>query len=143
MTVVFAVLLFVGVGAIAVIHAMWGLGYNWPEADEGALVRAVVGDGRRRMPPAWQCHGVAAALALLALWPFVMLGRAEETWVQSVTYAIAGVFLARGVAGFTPTWRSHFRDEPFATRNKRYYSPYCLLMGASFVALLAGELERQ
>ena len=30
MTVLFAFLLFVGVGVLAVIHAMWGLGYNWP-----------------------------------------------------------------------------------------------------------------
>ena len=103
MTVLFAFLLFVGVGAFAVIHALWGLGYNWPEATEEALARSVVGDGRRRMPPAWQCYAVAVVLALVALWPFVMLGRDEEPWVQSVTFIIAGVFVARGVAGYTPT----------------------------------------
>jgi len=47
------------------------------------------------------------------------------------------------VAGYTVTWRSHFRDEPFATRNRRYYSPYCLLMGIGYLSLLAGEMERQ
>ena len=143
MTVLFACLLFVGVGVLAVIHAMWGLGYSWPEANEQALVRAVVGDGRRYMPAPWQCYAVAVVLALVALWPFVMLGRDEETWVQSVTFIIAGVFVARGVAGYTVTWRSHFRDEPFATRNRRYYSPYCLLMGIGYLSLLAGEMERQ
>jgi Protein of unknown function (DUF3995) len=132
-TVLFAFLLFVGVGVLAVIHAMWGLGYNWPEASEEALARSVVGDGRRHMPPAWQCYAVAA----------VMLGRDEEAWVQSVTFIIAGVFVARGVAGYTVTWRGHFRDEPFATRNRRYYSPYCLLMGIGYLSLLAGEMERQ
>ena len=39
MTVLFAVLLFIGVGVLAVIHAMWGLGYNWPEATEEALAK--------------------------------------------------------------------------------------------------------
>jgi hypothetical protein len=122
MTVLFAVLLFLGVGVLAVIHAMWGLGYNWPEANEEAL---------------------AGVLALVALWPFVLLGRDELPWVQAVTFSIAGVFVARGVAGYTPTWRGHFRDEPFATRNRRYYSPYCLLMGVGYLSLLAGEMERQ
>ena len=64
----------------------------------------MVGDGRRRMPPSWACFGVAVMLALVAAWPFVLLGRPEEPWAQSVTYAVAGVFVARGVAGFTPTW---------------------------------------
>jgi nicotinamide riboside transporter PnuC len=143
MSFVLALLLFVGIGAIAVIHVLWGLGYNWPEANEEALARSVVGDGRRRMPSAWQCYAVAAALAVLAVWPFVLLGRDEEPWAQAVTFIGAGIFMARCVAGYTPTWRMHFRDEPFATRNRRYYSPYCLLMGIGYLALLAGEMERQ
>jgi Protein of unknown function (DUF3995) len=143
MTVLFAFLLFVGVGAVAVIHALWGLGSNWPEADEEALARSVVGDGRRRMPSTWQCFAVAGILTLVALWPFVMLGRDDEPWVLAVTFTIAGVFVVRGLAGYSPRWRSHFHDEPFATRDKRYYSPYSLLMGVSYLALLAGEMERQ
>jgi hypothetical protein len=46
------------------------------------------------------------------------------------------------MAGYSPRWREHFRDEPFATRDRRYYSPYCLLMGVGYLALLAGEMER-
>ncbi len=143
MTVLFACLLFLGVGGIAVIHGLWGLGSTWPEANAEALARSVVGDGRRHMPAPWQCFAVAGLLALIALWPFVMLGRDEEPWVLAVTFAIAGVFVVRGMAGYSPRWRSHFRDEPFATRDKRYYSPYCLLMGVSYLALLAGEMERR
>ena len=77
---------------------------------EEALARSVVGDGRRRMPPSWACFGVAVMLALVAAWPFVLLGRPEEPWAQSVTYAVAGVFVARGVAGFTPTWKGYFLE---------------------------------
>ena len=51
MTVLFAFLLFVGVGAIAVINAMWGMGYNWPEASEEVLV---VSTGRA---PVWLSGG--------------------------------------------------------------------------------------
>ena len=142
MTLVLALLLFLGVGATAVVHALWGLGSSWPEADQEALARSVVGDGRRRMPPAWACFAVALGLALVALWPFVMLGRDEVPWVLATSFAIAGIFILRGLAGYSPRWRSRFADEPFATRDKRYYSPFCLLIGVGYLALLAGEMER-
>jgi Protein of unknown function (DUF3995) len=135
-------MLFVGVGAVAVIHALWGMGSHWPEASEEALVRAAVGDGRRRMPPAWQCFAVALVLAAMAIWPWYALGRMSDPAVLAGTYVVAGIFMARGVAGYSVRWRAHFTDEPFATRNRRYYSPYCLLMGVGYIALVAGELER-
>jgi len=142
MNTVLALLLFVGVGAVAVVHAMWGLGSTWPEASQEALARGVVGDGRKRMPPPWQCFAVAILLALVALWPWYVLGRSSEPAVLTGTFAIAGVFVARCWAGYSPRWRAHFHDEPFARRDKRYYSPYCLLLGVSYLALLAGEMER-
>ena len=94
MNAVLAFLLFIGVGAIAVVHALWGLGSSWPEANQEALARGVVGDGRRRMPPAWQCFAVAALLALVALWPWYVLGRGSEPTVLTGTFAIAGAVCA-------------------------------------------------
>ena len=142
MTALMALLLTIGVGAIAVIHAMWGMGSHWPEANEEALALSVVGDGRRRMPPPWQGFAVALALAAMALWPWDVLGRIDDNLVLAGTYAIAGVFMARGIAGFSARWRAQFTTEPFATRNRRYYSPYCLLLGVGYIALVAGELDK-
>jgi len=142
MTALMALLLTIGVGAIAVIHVMWGLGSHWPEASEEALARSVVGDGRRRMPPSWQCFLVALVLAVMALWPWYALGRVAEPAVLAGSYMIAGIFVARGIAGFSHRWRAHFTIEPFATRNRRYYSPYCLLLGVGYIALVAGELDK-
>lgn len=142
MNTVLALLLFVGVGAIAVVHALWGLGGTWPEPNQEALARGVVGDGRKHMPPPWQCFAVAVLLALVALWPWYVLGRSSEPAVLTGTFAIAGAFVARGWAGYSPRWRSIFYDEPFARRDKRYYSPYSLLLGVSYLALLAGEMEQ-
>lgn len=138
-----AILLFLGVGAAAAVHLLWGLGSTWPEANAEALARSVVGDGRRRMPSSRQCFAVAALLALVALWPFVMIGRGEVPLVLAVSFAIAGLFIVRGLAGYSPRWRGRFSDEPFATRDRRYYSPFCLLMGVGYLAVLAGEMERQ
>ena len=142
MTALMALLLTIGVGAVAVIHVVWGFGSHWPEASEEALARSVVGDGRRRMAHSWQCCLVALVLAVMALWPWYVLGRIAEPAVLAGTYMIAGIFVARGIAGFSHRWKAHFTVEPFATRNRRYYSPYCLLLGVGYIALVAGEMDK-
>ncbi|MBV8394501.1 MAG: DUF3995 domain-containing protein [Alphaproteobacteria bacterium] len=141
MRALLALLLFVAVGAIAFIHFRWGRGSTWPEADEEQLARAVVGDGRRRMPSPLACYIVAALLALVALWPLYALDHAGELLTLQITFGIAGIFVARGLAGYSRRWREHFTAEPFATRDRRYYSPLCLLLGAAYAALVIGEIK--
>ena len=46
------------------------------------------------------------------------------------------VFAGRGIAGYVPVWRARFPREPFATYDRRYYSPLCLILAAAFAALL-------
>ena len=89
MTVLMALLLTIGVGAVAVIHVVWGLGSHWPEASEEALARSVVGDGRSRMPPPWQCFLVALVLGVMALWPWYVLGRIDRPAVLAGTYRMS------------------------------------------------------
>lgn len=64
------------------------------------------------MPPAWQCFAVALVLAVMALWPWYALGRIHEPTVLAGTYMIAGIFVARGIAGFSHRWKAHFTTEP-------------------------------
>ncbi len=142
MTALLAFLLLLGVGAIAAVHALWGLGSHWPEASEEALARSVVGDGRRRMPASWLCFAVALVLAIFAVWPIYALGFASDLVALQGSFVIAGIFIARGLAGYSRPWREHFTDEPFATRNRRYYSPLCLLLGMAYIALVSGELGK-
>ena len=54
--------------------------------------------------------------------------------------AVAFVFLARGIAGFTPAWRRLTPEQPFASLDVRYYSPLCLAIGSGFAALAITEL---
>ena len=58
---------------LAVAHAWWAMGGIWPAASEPDLARAVIGDGRIRMPPPWQCAAVALVLAAVAAWPWVVM----------------------------------------------------------------------
>ena len=50
---------------IAALHAYWGMGGTWPEHNAADLARAVVGDGRTRMPPPWSCFAVAVLLLMV------------------------------------------------------------------------------
>ena len=99
MTAVLAFLLFVGVGAIAVVHALWGLGSTWPEANEEALARGVVGDGRKRDAAAvavlrrGRRAGAGRAVAL------VVLGRELGAGVLTGTFTIAGTFVGPRLGG--------------------------------------------
>ena len=126
--------------AIAGLHAYWGLGGLWPAKSPAELARAVVGDGRTRMPPAWSCFTVAALLALVALWPWLLLRHPVSQLVIAVGVVFAAVFLIRGLAGYSPRWRRRHWAEPFATRDRRLYSPLCMVLATGFMVLLSREM---
>jgi Protein of unknown function (DUF3995) len=131
---------------IAVLHAAWGLGSHWPAGSAEALAKSAVGTpGIRRMPGPASCLTVAVLLAGVASWPLFASGLLPEAWPPPWLTQIAGagivaVFLGRGIAGFTRAWRQRFPEQPFATFDRRYYSPLCLALGAGYlVILIAGR----
>jgi hypothetical protein len=126
---------------IAAAHAWWAFGRIWPAASEAALARAVIGDGRVRMPPPWQCAAVAGALVVVAAWPWVIVARPDSQLVLIGSVVIGAVFFIRGSAGYSPRWRGHFTAEPFRTRDFYLYSPLCLALGVGFIALLTREMR--
>ena len=134
-----AVVLSLVVFAISFIHFQWGRGSHWPEANEEALARAVVGDGRRHMPPPIACIAVSAVLVLVALWPLCVVTGVTDLPVPQTSVTIGGVFVGRGLAGYVPRWRELFSDEPFTTRDKRFYSPLCIVLGLGYAALGAAD----
>ncbi len=119
--------------ALAVLHVLWGIGFWFPIEDEAQLVRAVAGFAdAEEMPGAVPCALVAVALfmAVTCLWwppgPFRFLALA----------VIGVMFVARGAVAFTPFWRKLTPVEPFATLDRKYYGPLCLVMGLGFFASL-------
>ena len=122
---------------IAALHAYWGTGGTWPERNAADLARAVVGDGRTRMPPPWSCFAVAALLLVVAAWPWAMLLAPDSEPALVFGIVAAAIFFVRGSAGYSPRWRQRFSTEPFATRDMRFYSPLCLALATGMMALLA------
>jgi hypothetical protein len=126
---------------LAVAHGWWAVGGIWPAASEPDLARAVIGDGRTRMPPPWQCAGVAAALIVVAAWPWVIVAWPDSPFVLIGSIVVGAVFFLRGAAGYGPRWRARFKAEPFRTRDFYIYSPLCLALGVAFIALLTREMH--
>jgi hypothetical protein len=138
---VIAIALVLVLTVIAGLHAYWGRGGLWPAATEDALIATVIGNARaKRMPSPGLCLLVALAIAVTAIWPLLLVlssGTAVlRGLLQSGGFAIMAVFLLRGVAGFLPAWRRLHPREPFASYDRLYYSPLCLLIAAGYAALL-------
>lgn len=140
-----AVLLAVLLLAIAALHLAWAAGSTFPAASERDLARMVAGfEGQEHMPPRPASALVAVALATAA---YVALALASlcawPLWGWSLAAAgiiLAFVFLARGVAAYLPAWRAKVPQEPFATLDRRYYGPLCLVIGAGFTLLATGTM---
>jgi hypothetical protein len=129
--------------ALAALHAYWGLGGRWPGHDERSLVELVVGRTRAmRMPGFVASMLVTAALlaaavlaALQARLIFVDFGVPAERLVQTGFWIVFAVFALRGLAGLIPQVFAYAQGTPFATLNRIFYSPLCLLIAAGFAAI--------
>lgn len=136
--IAFAIFLFLT--AVAGLHVLWGTGVRWPGKTDAELVSKAVGSKSGKMPTPNQCY--LAALAIYIPGPIALtLAGLIDASVTASTIPLAGsaaalVFLGRGIAGYVPAWRERFPREPFATLDRRYYSPLCLLIAAGFLILL-------
>ena len=135
-------LTFVPLLMVALAHFLWSLGKTWPIRDETLLARTVIGTpGATRMPNrlltlAVSLLTLAAGIVALSLadhasggWPLTLLG-----------VGLAAIFIGRGILGYTPGWRARFPAEPFATLDRKNYSPLCLWTGTGFLILVAMRL---
>lgn len=141
MTAAIAIALASLLAVIAGLHAYWGCGGLWPAATEDELIATVIGDAQaKRMPSPGLCLLVALAIAVTAIWPLLLIWVSDAAALRRLIlvggFAIMAVFLLRGVAGFLPAWRRLHPREPFASYDRRYYSPLCLLIAAGYAVLL-------
>ncbi len=135
-SIVFVILLTVGLA-----HLLWSIGSRWPIKDPELLARTVVGrPGVSRVPRLASL--VVAVLVLAAGVSALSLADhdAGDWWLTAIGVALAIVFIGRGALGYTAGWRAQFPLEPFATNDRRVYSPLCLIVGAGFLILVIMRL---
>ena len=132
-----AALVFIPLLAVAIAHFLWSIGRTWPIKDADLLVRTVVGrPGVTRMP---RLASFVVAVAILAA-GIIALSLADRTaggtLLNILGLLLGAIFIARGIAGYTPQWRAVFPGEPFATLDRKTYSPLCLFIGVGFLLLV-------
>jgi hypothetical protein len=134
-------LVFIALLAVSIAHFTWAFGGAWPIRDKAMLARTVIGrPGVTHVP---RLASLVVAIIVLAA-GIVALALADKTgggpWLTALGAAIGLVFLARGVAGYTQRWRAAFPEEPFATLDRRNYSPLCLFVALGFFILVVLRL---
>jgi Protein of unknown function (DUF3995) len=143
-TLAISLALFASLAAIAALHAYWAKGGAWPARDAGGLAEYVIGaPGRPGMPPAGITWMTSAALAATALDGLALGFRITPAIDRLATWAgvgFVGVFAVRGVAGYTKIWRSAHPGEIFALLDRRFYSPFCILVAEGFFTLVSERL---
>jgi len=134
-------LMFVALLAVSVAHLVWTFGSTWPIRDERLLAQTVIGYKDARHVPRGTAFGVFA-LTLLA--GIMAVALADETsggiWLSGIGLALAVVFLARGILGYTSAWAERRPEPSFRFNDRRVYSPLCLAVGVGFLALVALRL---
>lgn len=137
MSMLIAALIFVVLLAVAIAHFLWSIGSRWPIRDPELLARTVIGKpGITRVPKL-----ASFVISLLVLAAGVLaLSLADHTaggwWLTLIGVALAAVFLGRGAIGYTERWRATFSEEPFATLDRKNYSPICIALGAGYLLLV-------
>ena len=137
-----SVLTFLPLMLLALAHLFWALGTNWPIRSEELLAQAVIGRaGITRMPSRWLTLGMALLLFAAAVVAMGLAGHDDGGLVRTILGALLAVaFVARGVLGYTAGWRARYPAEPFATLDRKNYSPLCLWIGAGFLILVVMRL---
>lgn len=131
--------------SIAALHLAWAAGSRFPAASDEKLAHMVAGfRDQDRMPPRSASALVAVMLGLagyLALALGSLVAWPLGAWLlKGAGVSLALVFLARGAAAYTRRWRAWTPQEPFATLDRLYFGPLCLLLGAGFVLLTTGYM---
>jgi len=125
---------------IAMLHAYWAFGGLWPAEDPAGLSRTVVGAESEKMPGRALTLGVAALILMAAALPLLSVtgtpGFAPGWFLDLALLGAAAVFVVRGAVTYTRWGAALQAIEPFATLNRRYFSPLCLALGAGFIWVL-------
>jgi hypothetical protein len=132
-----AALVFIPLLAIAIAHFLWSIGRTWPIRDADLLAKTVIGRPEVKRVPKLMSFLVAVGVLAAGLVALSLADHAAGGATLNVLgIVIGGIFIARGIAGYTPRWRAAFPSEPFATLDRKTYSPLCLFIGAGYLLLV-------
>ncbi len=138
MNMFIASFMFIALFAISMAHFLWAFGRTWPIRNEKLLAQTVVGfKDIERMPP--RLASLAVAIATFTAGIFALALADHDSggfWLSAAGLALAAIFLARGIVGYTAWWAGVTPEPNFRLNDRRVYSPLCLFLGLGFIVLV-------
>ncbi len=130
-------LVFVPLLAIAIVHFLWALGFNYPVKDQKTLARTVAGfKDIEKMPPRLMSALVGIGVLSAGIWILAMADPAPNLTLTFGGIILAIIFLGRGLIGFTKKWAEITPEEPFRTFDRKFYSPLSIGIGLGTLILV-------
>ncbi len=136
-----ASILFLCLITVALAHFVWAFGGTWPIRDHKLLAATVIGrEGVDKVP-----RLASLLVAILVLIAAAIGSALADTASGGLPLTLLGLALgvlfgARGLVGYTAVWRRRFPREPFATLDRKFYSPLCLVVAVCFLVLVVMRL---
>jgi hypothetical protein len=137
-----ASMMFIALFAVSLAHFLWSMGRTWPIRSEKLLAQTVVGfKDIERMPPRLASFAIALATFAAGIYALALADHdSGGIWLNLGGFALAAVFLARGIVGFTDWWTKLTPEPNFRLNDRRVYSPLCIALGLGFLALVVFRL---
>lgn len=137
MTTGAASIIFLALLTVSIAHFLWSVGSPWPIRDPELLSRTVVGNPNIKRVPRLASFVVAVLVLIAAIIGVSLADRQSGGILLTLAgVGLALIFGARGIIGYLPAWRARFSLEPFATLDRRIYSPLCLVVAACYLILV-------
>jgi hypothetical protein len=93
------------------------------------------------MPPRLASFAIALATFAAGIYALALADHdSGGIWLNLGGFALAAVFLARGIVGFTDWWTKLTPEPNFRLNDRRVYSPLCIALGLGFLALVVFRL---
>jgi hypothetical protein len=141
MTTAAASILFLLLLTVSIAHFLWAVGSPWPIRDPALLARTVIGNPKIERVPRFASFVIALLVLAAAAIGTALADKASGGLLLTLAgIGLTLVFGIRGILGYTPAWRANFSLEPFATLDRRVYSPLCLIVAACFFVLVLMRL---
>lgn len=137
MNMLLAALICIGLFAVSLAHFVWALGFTWPIRNQKLLAQTVMGFKNAERMPRLASLAVSVATFVAACYALALADHDGGGLPLSlIGLALAAIFLARGVIGYTPWWAALTPEPNFRFNDRRVYSPLCLFLGAGFLILV-------
>lgn len=130
-----ASLVFIPLLAIAMVHMLWAFGATWPAKDRQMLAATIA--GKEPLQSRWWSFVVGLFVFAGGIWALALSDPSINPVLRIGGAVWSVIFLVRGAVGFWPEWQQQHAAEPFATTNRKLYSPLCIAVALGFAYLTA------